>query len=308
MDPDRLATSAVPPRPSAVAMAELPSVDWWITSRCNLSCDFCFGPAPRRDPAYLREAILEAIESSSAVAVTFCGGEPLLVREIDRYAKRLLDQGKRTILNTNGSLLARRLGQNLARAFAVVGLSIDGSTDVVHRAMRGVRADLEAVLRAAELVAQTPGVSLKLATVVSAVNRADLPSLASLVGRLKPDIWRLYQYSARGVLNVGQHRHTLSEDEFHALAEDAAAQAAPVPTSPSSENLTAGCLIIDPDGNVLLPAGSEYVRHGNCLDEPIDKIWARIPAPDTIIANKRWHSVIAQQPARGGGRATGALQ
>jgi len=293
LDPDSLAAPAAAARPPAGPPAVIPSVDWWITSRCNLACDFCYGPAPRKDPVHLREAILEAIEGCSAAAVTFCGGEPLLVREVDRYAKRLLDQGKRTILNTNGAFLARRFGQGLARAFAVVGLSIDGSTEAAHRAMRGARADFAAVLQAAQLVAQTPGVSLKLATVVSAVNRADLPSLADLVGRLKPDIWRLYQYSGRGDVNVGQHRHALTEDDFRALAENAAERAAPVPTAPSAEDLTAGCLIINPDGDVLQPVGDTYLRLGNCLDEKIDEIWAKIPSADTIIENKRWHSVIA---------------
>ena len=87
--------------------------------------------------AGLRETILSAIENCSTAVVTFCGGEPLLVREIDRYAKELADKGKRTVLNTNGSLLRKRLGQGLELAFAVVGLSIDGSTEAVHRAMRG---------------------------------------------------------------------------------------------------------------------------------------------------------------------------
>jgi hypothetical protein len=62
------------------------------------------------------------------------------------------------------------------------------------------------------------------------------------VRRLEPDIWRLYQYSARGAQNVGQKRHTLSEGEFRRLAEQAARGAAPVMTAPSSESQTAGCL------------------------------------------------------------------
>jgi MoaA/NifB/PqqE/SkfB family radical SAM enzyme len=272
----------------------IPSVDWWITSRCNLACDFCYGPsASRHDPVGLREAILSAIKKSSAAAVTFCGGEPLLVRDIGSYARKLADSGKRTILNTNGSLLRTRVGQGLDLAFAVVGLSIDGSTEAVHRAMRGAKADFGEVLRAAELVAKTPGMSLKLATVVSNVNRADLPSLAALVRRLQPDIWRLYKYSSRGEQNTGQRRHPISEDEFRGLAEVAVAQAAPVPTAPVSDQ-DAGCLIVDPEGWVLQPVGEDdYQRHGNCLEQPIDDIWAKMSTTAPIIENKRWLTVVA---------------
>src|ERR1700733_747883 len=98
--------SAAPPR-RAGPQAVIPSVDWWVTSRCNLACDFCYGPEPGRDPAELRDAIVEKLRESSASAVTFCGGEPLLVRKVDEYAGILAKAGKQTVLNTNGSKLAR---------------------------------------------------------------------------------------------------------------------------------------------------------------------------------------------------------
>jgi hypothetical protein len=53
------------------------------------------------------------------------------------------------------------------------------------------------------------------------------------------------------------------------------------------------CVIVDPEGNVLSPADAEYVRRGDCLEEPLDDIWARIPARPTVISNKRWLSVLA---------------
>ena len=288
-----LVAAAGPARPVAQPKVEIPSIDWWITSRCQLSCDFCYGPAPGRDPASLRDEIVTALEKSTANVITFCGGEPLLVRDVGKYARRLVNSGKRTVLNTNGLLLRRRAGQGLDLAFSAVGLSIDGSAEAVHQDMRGVKADLGEVVRAAELVTSTPGMSLKLATVVSAVNRHDLPALAALVRRLNPHVWRLYQYSSRGDQNRGQQRHALPEAQFHCLAEMAAKLAAPVPTAPSAEDLTAGCLIVDPAGNVLQPDGTGYVSRGNCLDEPIDEIWARMTV-DTIIANKRWLTVLPE--------------
>jgi hypothetical protein len=141
---------------------------------------------------------------------------------------------------------------------------VEGSTADVHRAMRGEKADLTEVIEAARLVARHPDVRLKLATVVSAVNRDDLPALAATVRGLAPDVWRLYQYSSRGDQNFGRQRHWLPDDEFGRLASQAAALAAPVPTAPSTEAETEGCLIVDPSGNVLEPAGASYVRR-SCL-------------------------------------------
>ena len=274
--------------------AEIPSVDWWITSRCNLACDFCYGPVPGKDPAGRRLEILQKLAASSARAVTFCGGEPLLVRKIDEYAAMLRQCGKSAVLNTNGELLRKRLDQGFRLAdFALVGISLEGSTPEVHRAMRGKKADFDEVIEAARLVTKEPGVSLKLATVVSGVNRDNLHALARTVRDLAPDIWRLYQYSRRGDQNTGQQRHWLENDEFGRLAEVVAKLAAPVPTAPSTEAETEGCLIVDPAGNVLQPIGDRYCHRGNCLEEPLDRIWAEIPARSAIINNKRWLSVLS---------------
>lgn len=274
--------------------AEIPSVDWWMTSHCNLACDFCYGPVPGKDPVERRPEILQALAASSARVVTLCGGEPLLIRRIGEFAATLRRSGKSVVLNTNGELLRRRLDQGLSLAdFTMAGISIEGSTAGVHRAMRGEKADFHEVIEAARLVAREPGIRLKLATVVSAVNRDDLPALAVTVRDLAPDVWRLYQYSRRGDQNVGRQRHWLPDDEFGRLASQAAALAAPVPTAPSTETETEGCLIVDPSGNVLEPVGARYVRRGNCLEEPLDQIWAESPARSAVINNKRWLSVLS---------------
>ena len=285
-------------RPLNEPTVAIPSVDWWITSHCNLTCDFCYGPVPDEDPVDLRTEILKALEDSSARVVTFCGGEPLLVSKISEYAATLRQHGKSAVLNTNGQLLRHRLddarpGWEFWLAdFAMVGFSVDGSTPDRHHAMRGGKADLNEVLAAARLVAREPKVRLKIGTVVSSVNREDLPALAMTVRGLAPDIWRLYQYSSRGDWNIGQQRHRLADNEFQRLVKQASDLVAPVPTAPSTEAETEGCLIVDPVGNVLQPMGNTYVRRGNCLEEPLDRIWAEIPARSTIINNKRWLSVL----------------
>ena len=288
-----LAEAVGPPLPAGPKV-EIPSVDWWTTSRCNLACDFCYGPVPGTDPVELRYDILQAIKASSARAVTFCGGEPLLLKRVGEWAGVLRQAGKRTVLNTNGELLRRRLGHGFELGnFDLVGISLEGSTAEVHRAMRGAKADFDEVIAAACLVAAEPGISLKLGTVVSGVNREDLPVLARAVRDLAPDVWRLYQYSGRGDQNTGQRRHWLPDGEFERLARVAAELAAPVPTAPSTEAETEGCLIVDPAGNVLQPGGDSYFRLGNCLTQPLDAIWTEMAERATIIRNKRWLSVLS---------------
>ena len=230
--------------------------------------------------------------------VTFCGGEPLLVPKISEYAATFRQHGKSAVLNTNGELLRSRIadtrpGWEFRLAdFAMVGISIDGSTPEVHRLMRE-NANLDEVLAAARLVAKEPSVGLKIATVVSSVNRGDLSKLAEKVQELNPKIWRLYQYSSRGSYNRGRERHPLPDDEFRELAEEAESLVDPIPTAPSTEAQTEGCLIVDPAGNVLEPKGDTYAQRGNCLEESLDRIWSKIPTQSTIINNKRWLYVLS---------------
>ena len=227
--------------------------------------------------------------------VTFCGGEPLLLRKIGEYAATLRQCGKSTVLNTNGELLRRRLDQGLRLAdFALVGISVEGSTPDVHHAMRGDKADLDEVMEAARLVTKEPGVSLKLATVVSRVKTGTTcrnwpgPSVTS------PRTSGGFTSTTAGVTRTpgssGIRSQTRSSGAWSGRPR-------PWPhrylVAPSTEAETEGCLIVDPAGNVLQPVGDRYLRRGNCLEEPLDQIWAEIPARSTIINNKRWLSVLS---------------
>jgi MoaA/NifB/PqqE/SkfB family radical SAM enzyme len=248
---------------------------------------------PGDDPVDVRPRILCALKNSSADIITFCGGEPLLVKEIGDYAAELCASGKRTILNTNGSLLRRRVGQGMPMAFDVVGLSLDGSTEDMHRQMRGRRADFKAVLDAAEVIADYPRIRLKLATVVSRVNQDDILALAKLVRKIKPDIWRLYQYTETGSYNRGQARHRIPTSEFERIAEVAGLTVAPVKFYASTaQQQGPGCLIISMDGTVFQATSKLDIAYGNCLETRLDHIWHKVSNSRVITQNKRWHDLV----------------
>jgi MoaA/NifB/PqqE/SkfB family radical SAM enzyme len=274
---------------SAPASVEIPSVDWWVTSRCNLACDFCYGPVPGADPVDLRPRIARAISGSPARAVTFCGGEPLLVKELVRYARLQREAGKLAVLNTNGELLRRRFGSTAELPFDVVGISIDGPTEPIHRRMRGAEADFAETVAAARWLADGGGgIRRKIGTVISSVNVGHVAELARLVRGLGPDVWRIYQFSPWGPQNRGVARHRIGAPEFASAVARAAEIAAPVPVESSTVEMTGGCLIVDPSGDVLAPRGTDYVSLGSCLDEGIENIWRRSTRKSIIDANKRW--------------------
>lgn len=278
---------------SLMKTPEIPSVDWWITSRCNLRCDFCYGPVPAVDPSSLRDRIAEAISDSPTQAVTFCGGEPLLVKRLPEYARRQRESGKRTVLNTNGELLSRRFPSVADLPFDIVGVSLDGPDAAVHRSMRGADANFARTLAAARgLAANSDLVKLKIATVLSNINIGHMPRLSRLVREISPALWRIYQYSHWGPQNFGAHRHIVADDAFDTAVQRAKAAVKPVPVHSSTTSTTGGCLIIDPYGNVIRQEGAGYTPIGNCLEESLSEIWQRSPTRDTVSRNKHWISTI----------------
>jgi MoaA/NifB/PqqE/SkfB family radical SAM enzyme len=270
--------------------------DWRITSRCTLACDFCYGPVPGQDPIHLRSSIARSLFESSAGVVTFCGGEPLLVKEVGQYAEQMRRAGKQTVLNTNGQLLSRRIDEGMPLAFNIVGLSLDGSSEAMHKAMRGERADFQAVIDAAKIIGSLPDVTLKLATVVSSVNRYDIVAMADLVGQLQPDIWRLYQYVPIGPYNRGRSRHEIGEPDFLEIAEAATAAVAPLQVFASTASAQGpGCLIVSMDGTVFNAGSDADIIHGNCTETPLDVIWKEVEDSQPgrwVISNKKWHDMV----------------
>lgn len=276
-----------------------PAVDWWIVSKCNLACDYCYGPTPGRDPSQLRPQIASAIAlTPSNPVVTFCGGDPLVglpVTEVLSYTRFLRASDNEVVLNTNGLNMpkladALRPGEKLP--FSKVGISIDGATEEMERTMRGPRASLSKAVDAAQWV-NDQGVELKIATVVSGVNEQELPELARLVSTLKPKKWRLYQYSPRD--NDGS-RHVIEKPVFEravARAKDVVAEG--VEVYPADNDTGSGCFIVRMDGHVVWPHGNGYEEfpNNNVLETPIEDIWKRYPGAATVIENKKWHGAPA---------------
>jgi MoaA/NifB/PqqE/SkfB family radical SAM enzyme/orotate phosphoribosyltransferase len=271
-----------------------PAIDWWITSKCNLSCDFCFGPEPDvREDASLRTRIVDALVESRAPRVTLTGGEPLVVASLPSFVDRLARSGKNIILNTNGELLTERRADQLKIGENVqcVAISIDGGSSEIHRLMRGSNARFNRTVSAAHLAKQR-GASLKLATVISAVNVDTMPQLVNLVAELEPTVWRLLQYSHR-TQGVSAQRHDFSTGQFNEAVE-LARQLLPttIPVASATEEELCGCFTLSEKGDVLVPQVGGYELLGSCFDESIDDLWRRAPNNDKVKRNKRWHIVL----------------
>ncbi|MDQ7037982.1 MAG: radical SAM protein [Aquificota bacterium] len=126
---------------------------WNLTNRCNLYCRHCYASARSEASGDLStEEALALIPSLRRAGVRFAvlsGGEPLLREDLPEIAVKLKEEGIRTYLSTNGTLLNRGNVREIAPYFDYVGISVDG-TPVIHNAFRGKASSFEGAVKAVE--------------------------------------------------------------------------------------------------------------------------------------------------------------
>lgn len=168
-----------------------------VTSRCNLSCSFCFaesGSGSTSDPSLgdLAARFRTALEKSGPHnIVQLSGGEPTMRDDLTEIIARGRDIGFLFIqLNTNGIRLADdpSYAAELKQAglFSVF-LQFDGTDDRVYRTIRG-RALLEQKLRSIEHCAAAGLGIVLVPTIVKDVNTDSIGAILKLALEFAPAV------------------------------------------------------------------------------------------------------------------------
>lgn len=163
-----------------------------VTDRCNLRCVYCMpeaGTTPLRHAdilSYEQIARLTRIFASLGVTkVRLTGGEPLVRKNLDALVRMLrgVDGIERIALTTNGVLLLEQLPALSDAGLDAVNISIDTTDEATFAAITR-REGLFDVLRAIEMCAKTPGLSVKLNCVPTALNANGLADLVTYANGL----------------------------------------------------------------------------------------------------------------------------
>lgn len=113
------------------------------TSRCNLSCKYCFVSAEQEGTDMTLEIALSAISlaldypnCSDTLTIEFSGGEPLLnydlIEELIPKAKTLALEKSKSVnftIQTNGTLLTEEIALFLKENDVEIGISMDGTKE-----------------------------------------------------------------------------------------------------------------------------------------------------------------------------------
>lgn len=145
----RMRRVGVPTSPSAV--------NWDLTYACPLRCGHCYSESGRRASRQLpQESLLhiadELLRVRPVPAVTFTGGEPLVVRGFLDVAERLKRGGAHLNLYTSGFRLKEDTARGVAEVFDRVAVSLDGPDAATNDFLRERAGAFEEALRATSLL------------------------------------------------------------------------------------------------------------------------------------------------------------
>lgn len=133
------------------------AINWDLTYACPLRCGHCYSESGRRPSRQLRlESLLRLADAILAVrpvpAVTFSGGEPLVVRGILELAARLKLGGARTTLYTSGFRLDENMATGVAASFDRIAVSLDGPDARVNDFLRERPGAFDGAMRGARML------------------------------------------------------------------------------------------------------------------------------------------------------------
>jgi MoaA/NifB/PqqE/SkfB family radical SAM enzyme len=146
-----------------------------VTSRCNMKCSFCDWWKMNMPELPTKKALV-AIDQVCSLGVPFfdlSGGEPLLRKDLSTLAKRASSYGCLVSMNTNGTLLKSGRVSEIADAFDVVVVSLDGPKEI-HDKIRGVTGTYDKAIETIKLL-KARGVRVGVNTVVTPWNIEILP-------------------------------------------------------------------------------------------------------------------------------------
>jgi radical SAM protein len=217
------------------AFARAPFIVVWETTRaCALACVHCRAEAmPHRDPDELTtEEARRLIDRVAAFGnppplFVFTGGDPLRRPDIVELVAHGTARGLTVSLTPSGTaaVTATRLQALRDAGLARLAVSVDGATEAVHDAFRGVRGSYRHTMRIIER-ARGLGLPLQINTTVSRHTAVDLPAIAAQMPAFGAVLWALFF-----LIPVGRAQASLALDaaEIERTLEWAAELAPRVP-------------------------------------------------------------------------------
>lgn len=254
-------------------------VDYQITGRCNMTCNFCAGAQRSSNDSSLEE-ITKGIEKLSLIGVdtiVLTGGEPLLRNDVSQIIKNIKSFGIKIYLSTNAILLFDYY-DNIGKNLSCLGMPLDGSSEKMSAKMTRNYEQYRATINALKyFLCNPPAHKVKVGTIVSKLNSNDLLRIGELLfdnpNVRPPDTWRLYQFTPLGRGRYSQKLHEIDDDTFVEISRDLYKKFPNVDIKPlSNKDSDSSYIFITPTQEIRILINNEYKKVGNLNQDSVDKL------------------------------------
>jgi SynChlorMet cassette radical SAM/SPASM protein ScmF len=191
----------------------------YLAGTCNLRCRHCWiDPAQQVAPRHflpwsdLRDILVQARDLGLR-AVKLTGGEPLLHPEFLDVLRGVHRMGLQVRVESNGTLVDERHAEALGEAGAVISLSLDGPTALLHDRLRGVPGAFVAACNGAKRLRER-GLPFQVITCLHRGTQAVLPEMVSLAERIGADSLKV-----NIVNSIGRSNQMRRQGELLSVAE-----------------------------------------------------------------------------------------
>lgn len=195
------------------------TIDINPTSKCNLNCEFCWGPNETVGNELTLNQWIKIIDyfvNNGTESIILTGGEPLLYKNIIELIDYIKNKGVRVTLSTNALLLD--LFKDALLLIDDIGIPIDGSNACRNSRMRSNSlSHFGKVLESLNYIKSiNKNLYVTIRTVLSKENFADLFNIAYLLdkNKFKFDRWKIYQFSPFGRGSINENKYHISSEQF----------------------------------------------------------------------------------------------
>jgi MoaA/NifB/PqqE/SkfB family radical SAM enzyme len=248
------------------------TVDFHITAKCSQACPYCWGPRRFRTPFDTDTArrIITRIKRSGIRRVVFTGGDPLQRPDAPDLIQFAKEMGLETALSTTGDFVTLEILERLSPYLDLISLPLDGSTDEINARTKHP-GHFSAVMHSLDLLRQYPNIDVNVCTPVSRCNLSDIPAIARLVEEYSYTtharvFYNIFQAFPRAMFSVKWENLIVSNEEFSQLKDQVGPKTNIRINFLSHEILDRLYVMIFPDGNMIIPNGSEYMNFGPFLE------------------------------------------
>lgn len=115
-------------------------VNWDITHKCNSRCIFCDRWKIKKEDLSTEDKIkiIRELGKTKVWMLSLCGGEPLLVENLELILKEIKKQGMLINISTNGLLLKEKSELLVKSKVDFITVSIQGHTEKIHDSIVGI--------------------------------------------------------------------------------------------------------------------------------------------------------------------------